>query len=258
MLGFKGKEYPYRLMKCKLCRQEKKLLNSHIIPEFFYKYTYSSSHKISVVSTGKISKEFLNLQKGLKERLLCADCEQLLSPWEKYVREAIFGGTPLKGMSDNRLIKIEGLDYRTFKLFGLSLIWRASVSTNRFFENIDLGSHEEVIRKKLLQNEPGEENEYAIVLSAVKLENAPIKDLVMRPEELSDGGFTYLRFFLGSFIWLFVISKDASAFRLNDFYLKRNGTILIPKKDAEKTELFQEFSKRIFSQGEIKDHHKND
>lgn len=245
-------------MKCKLCLQEKKLINSHIVPEFFYKCTYSSSHKISVVSTGKISKEFLNLQKGLRQRLLCEDCEQLFSAWEKYVREAIFGGTPLKIMSNDRLIKIDGLDYSKFRLFGLSLIWRASVSTNQFFENIDLGSHEEIIRKKLLQNEPGDENEYAIVLSAVKIDNAPIIDLVMKPEELSENGFTYLRFFLGSFIWLFVISDDASAFRLNEFFLKRDGSILIPKMEAGHTELFREFSRGVFSQGEIRDHHQND
>ena len=245
-------------MKCKLCLREKKLLNSHIIPEFFYKYTYSSSHKISVVSTGKISREFLNLQKGLRERLLCEDCEQLLSPWEKYVREAIFGGTPLKGMSDDRLIKIDGLDYRKFKLFGLSLIWRASVSTKRFFENIHLGSHEEIIRRMLLQYEPGNENEYSIVLSAVKIDNSPIIDLVMKPEELSDDGFTYFRFCLGSFIWLFVISDDDNSFRLNEFFLKRDGSILIPKTEAGQTELFREFSKRVFAQGEIRDHHRNE
>ena len=245
-------------MKCNLCQAEKKLLKSHIIPEFFYKYTYSSAHKISVISTGKIAKEFLNLQKGLKEKLLCESCEQLLSPWEKYVREAIFGGTPLKMMSNKRLIKIEGIDYKKFKLFGLSLIWRASVSTNDFFANIDLGSHEEILRKKLLEDEPGDENEYPIVLSAVSLGNAPIKDFVMRPDVLSHDRFEYVRFFLGSYIWMFAVSKDASASRLNDFFLKRNGSILIPRKAAEETELFQEFSKRVFSQGEIKDHHKND
>ncbi len=161
-------------------------------------------------------------------------------------------------MSANKLIKIEGIDYRKFKLFGLSLIWRASVSTNDFFANIDLGSHEEIIRKKLLEDEPGDENEYAIVFTAVSLGNAPIKDLVMQPDVLSEDGLKYVRCFLGSFIWMFAVSKDASTSRLNDFFLKRNGSILIPRKAAEETELFQEFSKRVFARREIKDHHKND
>ena len=138
-------------MKCKLCQQEKKLLNSHVIPEFFYRYTYSGTHKVSVVSTGKISKEFLNLQKGLREKLLCQDCEQLFSPWEKYVCETLFM-TPQKGKSNDHLIKIERLDYAKFKLFGFSLMWRASVSTNRFFRDIDLDSYEEVIREYLIQS----------------------------------------------------------------------------------------------------------
>lgn len=244
-------------MKCKLCHKKKKLRNSHIIPEYFYKYTYSSSHKVSVVSTGKISREFLNLQKGLREKLLCQDCEQLFSPWEKYVCETLFM-TPQKGQSNNHLIKIEGLDYKKFKLFGLSLIWRASVSSNRFFRDINLGSHENTIRNKLIQNEPGDEIEYPMVLSAIRMDNAPIIDLITEPETLSDDGFTYFRFFLGSFFWVFVISENASAFRLSDFYLKQDGTVLIPKMAAEKMEFFLEFSKRILSRGEIKDHHKNE
>ena len=90
------------------------------------------------------------------------------------------------------------------------------------------------------------------------MDNAPIVDLITQPETLSDDGFKYFRFFLGSFFWLFVISKNARAFRLSDFYLKQDGTLLIPKKDAEKMEFFQEFAKRVVHQGEIKDHHKND
>ena len=57
---------------------------------------------------------------------------------------------------------------------------------------------------------------------------------------------------------MFVISENASAFRLSDFYLRQDGTVLIPKMAAEKMEFFLEFSKRILSRREIKDHHKNE
>lgn len=243
-------------MKCKLCLRDKELVRSHIIPEFFYKNTYSNSHKISVVSTRRIRKELLNLQKGLRERLLCKDCEQLFSPWEKYVNEMLFI-RPQKGRSNHYLIQIKGLDYKTFKMFGLSLIWRASVSSSLFFREIDLGSHEETIRNKLMQVEPGGENEYPMVLSAITMEDVPIVDLITNPETFSEDGFTYMRFFLGSFFWLFVISEDAAGFRLSEFYLKQNGSLLIPKKRAEETEFFQKFSKEVVYQGEIKDYHKN-
>lgn len=241
-------------MKCKLCQQNNKLLRSHIIPEFFYKDTYSKSHKISVVSTGKIPKEFMNLQKGLRERLLCIDCEQLISPWEKYVREALFGGVELQIAADKHFIKIMDVDYHRFKLFSLSLIWRASISANLFFKHVNLGPQEDKIRRMLLIEDPGNENNYSVMLSAVSLSNAAIKDLVMQPEILSERGIQYLRFFLGSFCWLFVLSENCSSFPLHEYFLKQDGSMLIPKGKANELELFLEFSSRVITQGRIIDH----
>jgi len=241
-------------MKCKLCLEDKKLVKSHIIPEFFYKSIYSNSHsrKISVLSTDKIPTEFLNLQKGIREKILCNDCEQIISPWEKYARELIYGSSLLKVHSDSNLIQIEGVDYKKLKLFGISLIWRASVSRKSFFEDVKLGCHEEVIRNMLLMAEPGYEYQYAIVLWAIKMKNSPIKDLVMQPDKLFDEGFTYFRFILGSFMWLFIISRDGRPFCLKDFYLKSDGSILIPKMEISEPELFPEFFKKMKTRGQAK------
>jgi len=39
---------------------------------------------------------------------------------------------------DNKII-IEGIDYAPFKLFLMSVLWRASVSTLEFFKLVSLG-----------------------------------------------------------------------------------------------------------------------
>jgi hypothetical protein len=51
--------------------------------------------------------------------------------------------------------EINGLDYAMFKLFHLSVLWRAGVSTREEFRNVKLGSHEDVIRQMLLRDDPG-------------------------------------------------------------------------------------------------------
>lgn len=38
-------------MYCKLCKKEKELRKSHIIPEFFYKLLYDPFHRFNLISS---------------------------------------------------------------------------------------------------------------------------------------------------------------------------------------------------------------
>ena len=136
-------------MGCKLCLKQKKLQKSHIIPEFFYQPLYDNLHKFNVITTSSKEKNKPE-QKGIRERLLCYDCEQLLSPNEDYVRRVIYGGTEIKISRDGNNVIIWNTDYIKFKLSQLSLLWRSSVSKLKYFSNISLGPHEEKIRQMLI------------------------------------------------------------------------------------------------------------
>jgi len=73
-------------MRCSLCLNEKKLLDSHIIPKFVFKW---------LKRTGSLyqrnpAKPNVRIQDGFKERLLCFECEQKLSLLEKWFAENIF------------------------------------------------------------------------------------------------------------------------------------------------------------------------
>lgn len=67
--------------ECYNCHQLKELQNSHIIPEFFYKYVYTQDHKFILLSEQKEEK-LIPEQKGFREKLLCHECEELLSKKE--------------------------------------------------------------------------------------------------------------------------------------------------------------------------------
>jgi hypothetical protein len=72
---------------CALCRQSDDLRESHIVPRFVWDWLRRSS------GTGFFRFGFApnkREQDGFKERLLCANCEQLLSRWEKSVAEHLF------------------------------------------------------------------------------------------------------------------------------------------------------------------------
>ena len=72
---------------CDLCEQEKQLQNSHLIPQFIFNWISKTS------ATGYLRRTInpnLRVQDGIKNKLLCRDCEQKFSKYEKYFADNIF------------------------------------------------------------------------------------------------------------------------------------------------------------------------
>lgn len=59
---------------CKLCQKERELKYSHIIPEYFYTPIYDENHRFMEISPQSEKLVKFN-QKGVREFLLCKDCE---------------------------------------------------------------------------------------------------------------------------------------------------------------------------------------
>jgi hypothetical protein len=120
---------------CALCLQPLELQRSHIIPEFLYESLYDDKHRLQVLSVLPDEPNWRE-QRGLRERLLCADCEGRLSKWERYASLVLKGGLPITYRREGNVVFISGLDYVQFKLFQLSVLWRAGASTLQFFEKV--------------------------------------------------------------------------------------------------------------------------
>jgi hypothetical protein len=73
--------------KCGLCDQNKQLQQSHLIPAFAIRWLKKSSATGFIRASPHINKRS---QDGLKEYLLCLDCESLFSRWETVVANQIF------------------------------------------------------------------------------------------------------------------------------------------------------------------------
>ena len=73
---------------CKLCNKHKKLVNSHIFPEFMFKPLLKEGrYKIISMQNGNVIKE---AQKGIYEKLLCAECEKkIIGSYEDHVENNI-------------------------------------------------------------------------------------------------------------------------------------------------------------------------
>lgn len=106
-------------MKCELCLEEKSIMRSHIIPEFFYKPIYEEEPKRYFGVSTDSSERIDHRQQGIWDRLLCGDCEQHLSRWENYASTLLYQKAQIQEISIG--LRVVDVKYKTFKLFLLSL-----------------------------------------------------------------------------------------------------------------------------------------
>ena len=195
---------------CRLCGEEKELCKSHIVPELCYKRAYGDKNRLTKVSISSQGVRNNVAQKGLRERLLCFDCEQLLcrqyeTPFNDYWYQVKSLSRPVKGDT----VELTGVDYRMMKLFHLSIIWRMHEAKE--FSSIDLGPYAESIRQMLLSGTPGPEDfipifGFLLVDDADNVEHG----LVAPPMEgRIDHSWVYAACYAGC-EWLFLITKRAS------------------------------------------------
>lgn len=151
-------------MECLLCGEDRILCNSHIVPEFLYKHLYNDARKLMAIS-GQGNKGWKPLQKGVRDHLLCTDCEcRINDNYEKPFLEQWETTSPLPLEIELDQVYTGNYDYTTFKLFHLSVLFRASISSLPSFRATCLGQkHEQCIRDMLLNKDPGKHAEYPII-----------------------------------------------------------------------------------------------
>lgn len=235
---------------CRLCHELNPLRRSHIIPEFLYSSMYDEIHRFHILSTNQ---EKLNrlAQKGIREKLLCEICEQKLSKWESYASQLFSGTTSVFVERVGNLWHLSELDYSSFRLFQLSVLWRASVSSIDFFKNISLGNHEEKIRRLLMSNDTGLPWQYGCVMCGLIDDKAVLTDLMIQPDRFKLHGHTAYRFVFGGFMWIYLASNHTPPAPIQSAFLSSAGTMTILMKNIESVEYFERLPIELFEQGKV-------
>lgn len=99
---------------CALCKNDRELRESHIVPKFVFRWmakTSGTKYFRQAVTPN------LRRQDGPKQKLLCSDCEALFSTYERWFAEHIF-----RPYIENRQFKLP-YDENLFR-FIISLLWR--------------------------------------------------------------------------------------------------------------------------------------
>jgi hypothetical protein len=219
-------------MQCKLCHQEAELRNSHIIPEFLYANLYDEKGRYHIVSNvhGKLKKPE---QKGLREHLLCGACEGKFSRWETYAANVLYHKNKTRSQKIDGTIVVDSLDYTQFKLFLLSLIWRAGISSLMVFRETTLGPHEDKLRAMLLAGDPGPRDMYGCLVFAITIDGYPLDQTIYGPQPCWLGNHRCYRLMVGSLLFIYFISSHPPEDIIIQSFLSEQGRLHIPIKKLE-------------------------
>lgn len=236
---------------CCLCLRVRHLVKSHIIPEFVYKTLYDKKHRFHVLSTDKNPPKSLE-QKGLREKLLCEECELKISRYEKYASEVFLGGTEISIQSENSYIQITDVDYTKFKLFQLSILWRCGVAKDRIYDRVVLGRHEESIRTMIYSENPGRQLDYPCVIFALKSKEDIHANFIDQPRKLRiDGHIAYRFIFLG-FMWIYYVSSHELPELPRRVAINEDGKMIMGYGNFEELHDIKDFMIDLYKIGRLK------
>lgn len=222
-------------MACKLCLKDKELIRkSHIIPDFMYDGLYDEKHRFHEVTVTKdkdIKTEGFRQTGGYEGQILCQSCDnEVLGKLEKYASQVLYGGIPNKIQKRDKdkgmeYTLYEKIDHRKFKLFLLSLLWRASISKLPIFKDINLGRHEEKIRQMIIDNILDDPVQYQCAMASyLHLEEAKEYQFIRPGSIEDDDGFVFL-FSIGGILYFYYESHVNSLAWLDTYAFKANGEL---------------------------------
>ena len=229
--------------KCKLCGQQKKLCLSHIIPEFFYNNIYDlRPRRFWFLKFDTKANQKKQEQKGLRERLLCKKCENEFSSYEKYAAEIIYAKnrkSPVKliNQSSNGKITVNeftGFDYNKFKFFLESILWRISVSSEKFNVVNISDKHRNKLHKSLKDKTVLDENEYPCFIQVVTHDDGTyFRYSILGPYETEYSGHQVINLLADGFLFSFIMGRIVLSPEIQNTMLNRKGKMSILTKKVQ-------------------------
>jgi len=227
-------------MKCKLTGDEGRGVKAHIIPRSFYRFDYSQPVPLKILTNsenGYNGKSFVGIYDST---IVTERGERLFSDWDNYAETLLLkernNFSVRKDFNGEILcLYLPTYDYAKLKLFFLSVLWRASVSSQTFFQKVDLGSHEQKVRHAILESDPGPQSFYSVVLA--RFTDIPVDHVAMLDPFLERYESTnFYRLFLGTYVAYIKVDSRPVPATLNQLELRPNTPLVIIGREFHSSE----------------------
>jgi hypothetical protein len=198
-------------MSCKGCGQKTKLIKAHIIHEAFFTGLRDGQKAPRILSNtpGVFPKK---APIGVYDQnILCRKCEDKFQQLDDYGYRVLIGLEDTHEIQYDENDKIKGyifheIDNHLLKLFFISILWRASISTHSFYSKVELGELEDLAQYSIWNMDSLDAHSFSFVLG--KFEGDAAGRTMLDPHAEEWFGVRDLRFYLYGYI-LYIKSELA-------------------------------------------------
>ena len=176
------------------------------------------------------------MQRGLTERLLCFDCERKISRYESYAA-ALLRRLDAAFAVTSELVTIPDADVATFRLFGISLLWRCHVSKSHMFDQVKLGPHAALLREMIIRDDHVSPSTYPLFLAKVTGLDTH-GDMIIAPTRHRLGNSITYHLMARGYEWVFLMHADAKGMERRFPYLGADATFSVPPLALDRKALF--------------------
>lgn len=243
-------------MKCKFCGNESALIKAHIIPAGFFRRIRQGKEALELITNtaGEYKKRS---QVGVYDgTIVCSKCEAIWQEWDRYIQQLLVE-EPLNWRvlyRGNQKIGyiVDNFEYSKLKLFFISMVWRASVSSDKYFKRISLGEFEDIAKQNIMNNDPGDSENFSIVLSKF---NHPLANVILDPHIYKNSGVNYSRFYLGSYMVDIKVDHKPAPMSFSKCAIAENRPLYIVCRDFTKSKELNLIKKLIAGNQQTKPLH---
>jgi hypothetical protein len=164
--------------------------------------------------------------------ILCRPCDNTFSPWDKHAHDVLIrrfsNASAIRDGGKTIAWTIPQFDYQRLKLFFLSLLWRASVSTHAFYRDVATGLFEQRLLDMLKVEDPGPPETFAVTLARF---DHPAYSAILDPHPERWLGVNYVRFYLAGFVAHIKVDRRPSPELLSAFVIRDSLPIVVVRRD---------------------------
>lgn len=152
-----------------MCNEVKPLIEAHIIPKAMFKSIRVAPGKpLYIIQDRDGARPIPSPQGEYDTGILCESCEKRFNIYDTYgirfIKDLDRVGLPVIVKGRRVGLVVPTYDCKMLKLFFLSVLWRASISTRPFFRNINLGTYENELHDMIDQGNPGTPDQFPMIL----------------------------------------------------------------------------------------------
>ncbi len=162
------------MAECKFCRQDKPLVDAHLVPKCLY--TLNGKLPLKIVGLFGETRPKRSQIGVYDSNILCKECDGRIGRWDQHACETLKSENRKLTVTvtddglafdhDGKILSytVENANAELISKFALSVLWRCHHSTREEAITVDLGPHAEKIRDILLSDMSISNHQYDVCL----------------------------------------------------------------------------------------------